>query len=63
MTFFYQLVNRDGIPVEPPTLVTAVPTWRVGDTISLARDKTLRVIEIQRGQSAEEEPILLVESA
>ena len=31
---------------EPPTIKSAVPNWRVGDTIPLLRDRTLRVVGI-----------------
>jgi hypothetical protein len=35
MTFTFKLVQTDGTPAEPPTIQSAVPNWRVGDTIPL----------------------------
>jgi hypothetical protein len=49
--FTYRLELEDGTPADPPTLETAVPTWRIGDTIPLGRDKVLRVIDTRRGRS------------
>jgi hypothetical protein len=31
--FQYQLLDPDGSPVDPPTLASAVPDWRVGDRV------------------------------
>jgi hypothetical protein len=45
--FFFRLEHEDGTPADPPTLNTAVPNWRPGDTIPLGRDRTLRVIEVR----------------
>jgi hypothetical protein len=44
---------------DPPSLRTAVPTWRPGDTIPLGR-KTLRVVAI-REDDADQAPVLVVE--
>lgn len=33
MAFTYKLVLEDGTPADPPTFVTVVPTWRVGDKV------------------------------
>jgi hypothetical protein len=33
MAFLFKLETRDGQPAEPPTLRSAVPNWRPGDTI------------------------------
>jgi hypothetical protein len=33
MTFTYRLQQADGAPAEPPTIRTAVPNMRPGDTI------------------------------
>jgi hypothetical protein len=49
MAFMFKLEQEDGTPADPPTLDTAVPNWRPGDTIPLGRGKTLRVIEIKPG--------------
>jgi hypothetical protein len=47
-------------PADPPTLHTAVPNWRSGDTIPFGPGRTLRVIEIGSGEGAD---VLVVESA
>jgi hypothetical protein len=49
--FVYKLERKDGPPAEPPTLKTAVPSWRPGDVIPLGRNGALRVIEtrLRRG--------------
>ena len=31
--FRYQLIDSEGSPVDPPTLTSAVPDWRVGDRV------------------------------
>jgi hypothetical protein len=59
MAFLFKLETSDGVPAEPPTLATAVPNWRAGDTISLGR-KTLRVVGI-RDVDADHPPVLVVE--
>jgi hypothetical protein len=45
--FFLKLELKDGTPADPPTLHTAVPNWRPGDTIPLGPDRALRVIEVR----------------
>jgi hypothetical protein len=45
MAFIFKLELEDGTPTDPPTLDTAAPTRRPGDTIPLARDKILGVID------------------
>jgi hypothetical protein len=52
--FLFRLETEDGAPVEPPTLSSAVPDCREGDTIHLGK-RTLRVIgkrdeDADRGQ-------------
>lgn len=39
--FLYRLEHEDGKPADPPTLDTAVPTWRPGDTIPLGPGRSL----------------------
>jgi hypothetical protein len=46
MAFLFKLETTDGVPAEPPTLSTAVPNWRSGDTIPLGH-KMLRVVGIR----------------
>ena len=60
--FTYRLELEDGTPADPPTFETAVPTWRVGDTIPLGRGKELRVIEV-RPRREDEDPVLVVQAA
>ena len=55
------LEKEDGTPADPPVLHTAVPTWRVGDTIPLGRDNALRVIETRFAEN--DEPVLVVKPA
>jgi len=31
--FTYRLILEDGKPADPPTFVTAVPSWKVGETL------------------------------
>jgi hypothetical protein len=57
--FLFRLETVDGVPAEPPTLATAVPNWRAGDTIPLGR-RTLRVVGI-RDDDADQPPVLIVE--
>jgi len=47
MAFTYKLEHEDGQPVDPPMFRTAIPTWRVGDTMPLGR-KTLRVVAVAK---------------
>lgn len=63
MTFAYRLERQDGTPADPPTLRSAVSSWRVGDSIPLGRDRTLRVIDIRAGDEPDEDPVLVVELA
>jgi hypothetical protein len=60
MAFTFKLEHADGKPADPPTLHTAVPNWRPGDTIPLGSGKTLRVIEIR---SEKDTDVLVVASA
>ena len=60
MTFTFRLEQADGTPAEPASLRSAVPNWRVGDTIPLGRDRTLCVVGIVVS-SEDEPPILIVE--
>jgi hypothetical protein len=44
--FFFRLETADGSPAEPPTLHSAVPNWRAGDSIPFGY-KTLRVVGVR----------------
>jgi hypothetical protein len=57
--FLFRLETADGAPAEPPSLNSAVPNWRPGDTIPLGR-RTLRVVGI-RDDDADQPPVLVVE--
>jgi hypothetical protein len=56
--FLFRLETVDGAPAEPPTLSTAVPNWKPGDTIPLGR-RTLRVVG-KRDEDADQPPVLVV---
>ena len=57
----FKLKTKDSVPAEPPTLSSAVPNWRAGDTIPLGH-KTLRVVGI-RDDDADQPPVRVVEEA
>jgi hypothetical protein len=57
--FLFRLETADGAPAEPPTLRSAVPNWRAGDTIPLG-ERTLRVVRV-RDDDGEQPPVLVVE--
>jgi hypothetical protein len=59
MAFMFELEQEDGTPADPPSLSTAVPTWRPGDTIPLGR-RTLRVVDV-RDDDVDQAPVLVVE--
>jgi hypothetical protein len=44
MTFTFRLEQADGTPADPPTVRTAVPDMRPGDTIPIRPGRTLRVV-------------------
>jgi hypothetical protein len=58
--FTYTLEQEDGSPADPPTLRSALPNWKPGDTIPLGPGRTLRVLGI-RDRDADQPPILVVE--
>jgi hypothetical protein len=61
MTFTFKLEQADGTPAEPSTIQSNVTNWRVGETIPLGRDRTLRVGIVV---SNDDEPsVLIVEDA
>jgi hypothetical protein len=59
--FLFRQETPEGVPAEPPTIGSAVPNWKPGDTIPLGR-KTLRVVGI-RDDDADQPPVLIVEEA
>ena len=63
MPFTFKLERADGSPADPPTIATAVPTWRPGDTIPLGPGRSLRVVAIRPAAGPEGDSVLVVESA
>jgi hypothetical protein len=61
MAFLFRLETTDGTRADPPTLSSAVPNWKPGDTIPLG-GRTLRVVGI-RDDDADQPPVLIVEEA
>ena len=59
MAFLFKLETAEGVPAEPPTLASAVPNWRAGDTIPLGQ-RTLCVVRV-RDDDADQPPVLVVE--
>jgi hypothetical protein len=57
----YRLELADGNAAEPPTFQTTTYNWRRGDTIFIARGRTLRVIETRPAAEPEGDPVLVVE--
>jgi hypothetical protein len=49
-----------GEPADPPTLKTAVPNWRPGDTIPLSPARTLLMVDV-RPDGGGGERVLVVE--
>jgi hypothetical protein len=59
--FLFRLETPEGVPADPPTLASAVPNWKAGDTIPLGR-RMLRVVTV-RDDDADQPPVLTVEEA
>jgi hypothetical protein len=60
MSFTFRLEQADGTPADPPTMQSTVTNWRVGETIPLGRDRSLRVVGIVVSYN-DEPPVLIVE--
>jgi hypothetical protein len=60
MTQTFKLERLDGTPADPPTLKTAVPDWRAGDTVPLGGGRTLRVVDVKPVKSPNEDAVLVV---
>jgi hypothetical protein len=58
MTFTFRLEQADGTPADPPTIESTVTNLRVGETIPIGRDRSLRVVGIV--VSNEDEPSVLI---
>jgi hypothetical protein len=60
----FKLELANGEPADPPTLKSAIPNWRVGDSIFLGPKRPkLRVVALHAGTTAEGERVLVVEPA
>jgi len=59
--FLFKLETKEGAPVDPPSLATAVPNWRAGDEIPLGH-RSLRVVRV-RDDDADQPSVLVVEDA
>jgi hypothetical protein len=57
---YFKLETTDGAPAEPLTFRSAVPDWRVGHAIPIAKGRTLRVVVV-RDEGEDEAPVLVVE--
>jgi hypothetical protein len=55
----FELQLADGTAADPPTLTTAAPLWRPGDTIPLGA-RSLRVIDV-RDAEVGRDAVLVVE--
>jgi hypothetical protein len=56
----FRLETAAGAPADPPTLASAVPNWKPGDTIPLGR--TTPCVVAVRDDDADQ-PVLVVEEA
>ena len=56
--FLFRLETEDGSPAEPPTLSSAVPNWREGDTIHLGKRAAVVALRDEDGDTP---PALVVE--
>jgi hypothetical protein len=53
MAFTYKLVLEDGTPADPPTFVTAVPTWHEGDRVLIRPGFEFEIVAIdERAEDA-----------
>jgi hypothetical protein len=57
--FAFRLEQVDGTPADPPMVKVSVPNWQPGDTISLGRGRSLRVVQV-RSDDPDENPTLVV---
>jgi hypothetical protein len=60
VTYHFKLEKPDGTPADPPTFRSLILDWRVGDTIPIHRDRTLRVVGIVAAAD-DDDPVLIVE--
>jgi len=51
--FRFFLVDEQGEPLDPVTLITTVPNWSVGETFSIGSGEKFRILEV-RTELAEE---------
>jgi hypothetical protein len=50
--FTFNLIRADGTTVDPPTFVTAVPSWREGETFLLRPGHVYRIVEVREAEDA-----------
>jgi hypothetical protein len=43
--FTYRLILEDGSPLDPPQFVSAVPSWREGETFMIRPGRVYRIVE------------------
>lgn len=62
--FRYLLVLEDGEPADPAAYLTAVPTWKPGDTFLAGSDLVrFRIVDIQEPPSDDFNALFVVEPA
>jgi hypothetical protein len=47
MAFTYKMVLEDGTPADPPTFVSAVPTWHAGDKVLIRPGFEFEIVGIE----------------
>lgn len=58
--FHFRLARLDGTPADPPTLVSAVPSWNPGDVMPIRPELAYRVVRVEQFDE-ESDPTLVVE--
>jgi hypothetical protein len=54
MTFSFEMILANGAPADPPTFVSAIPNWGVGDDVRIGAEVRYRIVGMQ--QAGEDEP-------
>ena len=50
--FKFELVGRNGEPVESGSFSSSIPTWRPGETLVMRPGLAYRVVEVRAGNEA-----------
>jgi hypothetical protein len=58
--FPFRLTRLDGTPADPPTLVSAVPSWSAGDVATICPGLAYQVVRVEQADE-DSEPTLVVE--